>query len=289
MAALFMDRSTGAHASRQVGKGRDFEKLREYIPGDSYEDIHWKATARRSMPITKIFQVERTQDINIIIDSSRLSARNAHIFNKGRVDNEKRSLTEADTILSQETILDRYITASLMIGKAAQNYGDNFGITVFSDRVRRFVKAKSGKSNYNVCSDILYDVEPHRVTPDFQELFTFTATRIRKRSLLIIMTSLEDPVLAEDFIKHIHILSRRHLVLVNMLKPATANPLFASSDITSVNGIFQDLGGHMIWNRLRELKRSLSRHGIGLFLLDNQQLCTQLIAKYIDIKQRQVL
>ena len=48
MAALFLNRGAfGAHAQRQVGKGREFEKLREYVPGDGYEDIHWKATARR--------------------------------------------------------------------------------------------------------------------------------------------------------------------------------------------------------------------------------------------------
>ncbi len=287
--AQFMVFNTGSHISRQMGKGREFEKLREYIPGDSYEDIHWKATAKRSMPITKIFQVERTQDINIIIDSSRLSGRNAHIFNKGRVHDEKRSSTENEESMPQETILDRYITASLMIGKAAEKYGDNFGLTVFSDKVRRFVKPRGGKSNFNVCSDMLYDINPQRVTPDFQELVTFTATRIRKRSLLIIMTNLDDPVLAEDFLKHIHILIRRHLVVVNMLKPAAATPIFSNPEISSVNGIYQDLGGHMAWNRLREIERSLSRHGIGLLLLENQQLCSQLITNYMDIKQRQIL
>ena len=48
LAALFLHRgSFGMHAQRQVGKGRDFEKLREYIPGDSYDEVHWKATAKR--------------------------------------------------------------------------------------------------------------------------------------------------------------------------------------------------------------------------------------------------
>ena len=48
LAALFLNRgSFGVHAQRQVGKGRDFEKLREYIPGDGYDEIHWKATAKR--------------------------------------------------------------------------------------------------------------------------------------------------------------------------------------------------------------------------------------------------
>ncbi|TAL00373.1 MAG: DUF58 domain-containing protein, partial [Verrucomicrobia bacterium] len=76
LAVLFLNRGAfGLHAQRQVGKGRDFEKLREYVPGDSFDEIHWKATARRARPITKVFQIEKTQEIYVVIDASRLSAR----------------------------------------------------------------------------------------------------------------------------------------------------------------------------------------------------------------------
>ncbi len=76
LAALFLNRGAfGLHAQRQVGKGRDFEKLREYVPGDGYDEIHWKATARRGKPITKVFQIEKTQEVYVIVDASRLSAR----------------------------------------------------------------------------------------------------------------------------------------------------------------------------------------------------------------------
>ncbi|MFH2047673.1 MAG: DUF58 domain-containing protein [Pseudomonadota bacterium] len=289
LAALSADRSMGAHARRQIGKGREFEKLRDYNPGDSYEDIHWKATAKRSLPVTKVFQVERTQDIYVMIDASRMSARNAHIFNNGLLGKERRSADNNSSIFPQETILDRYITAGLMIGKTAEKHGDNYGIVLFSDRVSLFIKAKSGKAHYNVCRDSLYNADPNRVTPDFRELFTFAGTRIRKRALMIILTSLDDPVMAEDFIKHIHILSRYHLIMANMIKPAAANSIFSSSDIMSINSIYQDLGGHIVWNRLRELNVSLTRHGADFFLLESRRLCSQLISNYIDIKQRQIL
>src|SRR5262249_39840689 len=76
LASLFLNRGAfGLHAQRQVGKGREFEKLREYIPGDSYDEVHWKATAKRGRPVTKIFQIERTQEVYVIVDASRLSAR----------------------------------------------------------------------------------------------------------------------------------------------------------------------------------------------------------------------
>ena len=66
LAGLFLNKSLGIHARSLVGKGREFEQLRDYIPGDNYEDIHWRATAKRNHPVTKIYQLERTQSIYFI-------------------------------------------------------------------------------------------------------------------------------------------------------------------------------------------------------------------------------
>src|SRR4051812_21958120 len=124
LAALFLNRgSFGLHAQRQVGKGRDFEKLREYTPGDSYDEIHWKATAKRGHPVTKVFQIERTQEIYVLIDASRLSARRVHSLE-----------TPAGV-----PVLERYITAALVLGLAAERQGDLFGLLTFSDKVESFV------------------------------------------------------------------------------------------------------------------------------------------------------
>ena len=50
-AALFLRTAdAGLRMRRQVGKGREFDNLRQYMPGDGFEDIHWKATARRQFP-----------------------------------------------------------------------------------------------------------------------------------------------------------------------------------------------------------------------------------------------
>ena len=67
--------TVGAQTQRYLGRGREFEHLREYVPGDSFDDVDWKATARRGKPVTRIFQVERTQEIYAVVDSSRLPSR----------------------------------------------------------------------------------------------------------------------------------------------------------------------------------------------------------------------
>ena len=282
LSGLFSNRGIGIHTQRMVGKGKEFEQLREYLPGDSYEDIHWKATARRGLPITKVYQIERTQQIYVVIDGSRLSARNSEPFGRN-------SAHESSGPSHYTNIMERFTAAALIMGLAADRQGDVFGLLAFDDRVRQFVRAKNGRAHYDVCRDALYTMQARSVTPDFGELFSFIATKIRRRALLIILTNLDDPVLAESFAANIDLISRQHLVLVNMLKPAGVDPIFSDPSVNTVDDIYTQLGGHLLWRHLREIEKSLQRRGIGFYLLENENLCSDLVTKYLAIKRRQIL
>jgi uncharacterized protein (DUF58 family) len=274
LSALFLNRgSFGVHAQRQVGKGREFEKLREYVPGDDYSEIHWKATARRGRPITKVFQVERTQEVYVLIDASRLSARG----------------TEGANHREPTTVLERFVTAALVLGVAAEKQGDLFGLITFSRKVETCVRAGNGRAHYNACRDAIFSLEPRVVAPDFDELFTFIRQRLRRRSLLLFLTALDDPSLAEDFLRKVELVSRQHLVVVNMLQPPGVGPLFDGVEPVSLNEIYQRLGGQLLWNHLQELQRTLQLRGVGFHLLQHERLSAELVSQYVAIKRRQML
>ena len=130
----FLNRgAAGIHRQRQLGRGREFEKLREYTAGDDSGEIHWKATAKRGRPVTKVFQVERTQEVYVIVDASRLTARPA-----GWARHNPRALRQR---------------RALLFGLAAQRQGDLFGLVTFSDRVHGFARARNGKAHYATCRE----------------------------------------------------------------------------------------------------------------------------------------
>jgi len=299
LAALFLNRgSFGIHAQRQIGKGRDFEKLREYIPGDSYDDIHWKATAKRGHPVTKVFQIERTQEVYVILDASRLSARVATQVPRSEFRVPGYGTAAAPGLGTRnselgtpkaETTLERFITAALVLGLAAEQQGDLFGILSFTDRVGAFIRARNGKAHFNACRDALYTLEPETVTPDFDEVATFIRLRLRRRALLIFLTALDDPVLSESFVRNMDLLRRQHLVLVNMMRLPGAEPLFSRPDVNSIDDLYQNLGGHLRWQKLRELEKTLRRRGVGFSLLENEKMSAQLVSQYVSVKQRQAL
>jgi len=281
LAGLFLNRGMlGIHTHRQVGKGREFEKLREYIPGDGFEDIHWKATAKRGHPVTKIYQIERTQEVYVIIDSSRLSARPVPVPSDA---------ADAASDPRHEPILERYLTAALILGLAAERQGDLFGLMTFSDTVDTFIRAKNGRNHYNTCRDAIYTVHSRPVSPDFDELASFIRLRLRRRALLLFLTALDDPIQAEGFVKSLDLISRQHLVLVNMIQPEQAQPLFSKPNVDHPHDLFDRLGGHLQWHTLRELEKVLQRRGVAFHLLENEKLSAQLVTHYLDVKRRQLL
>lgn len=265
VAALFLNRGhIGIHAQRQAGKGREFEKLRDYVPGDGYDEVHWKASAKRGRPVTKVFQVERTQEVYVVLDASRLMARDGAQF-------------------------ERYITSALLLGIAAEQQGDAYGVIAFSDRVLHFARARSGKSQFNTCRDMLYALQPQGVTPDFEELATFIRTRLRKRALLVFLTALDDPAMAESFLRAISLICRQHLILVNMLRPIPAQPLFSDGAVSNADDIYEKLGGHLLWHDLRELGKVLQRRGVRFTLIEKEALSARLVSEYMNVKSMQLI
>jgi uncharacterized protein (DUF58 family) len=293
LAALFLNRGAfGLPAQRQIGKGREFEKLREYVPGDSYDEIHWKATARRGKPITKVFQIEKTQEVYVVIDASRLSARapeKSVVSSPWSVAPAGGQPTTDYGRLATDSTLERFITAGLVLGLAAEQQGDLFGLLTFTNKVEKFVRAKNGKAHYSLCRDALYTLQPQIVSPDFDELCTFIRLRLRRRTLLFFLTALDDPVLAESFVRNMDLIRRQHLVLVSMIQPPGVSPVFTNPNVATVDQLYQHLGGHLQWQKLRELEKVLKRRGVQFSLLDNERLSAELVSQYLNVKRRQLL
>ena len=279
VAALFLNRGgIGMHAQRQVGQGREFEKLRDYLPGDAFDEIHWKATARRGQPVTKVFQIERTQEVYVMMDISRLSARPVTT-----------SVESTLTAGAEEPMLERCLSAALVLGQAAEHQGDLFGLTVFGERVEQFIRAGAGVGHFHACRDALYRLKSRDTSPDFEELASFIRVRLRRRSMLLYLTSLDDPILSESFLEHAKLLSRQHLMMVFMIQPDGVGPLFTHEHTTTLDAVYQDLGGHLRWQALREQKRKLRQWGIPFHIVPPGSLALDMIRQYAAAKNRQLL
>jgi uncharacterized protein (DUF58 family) len=267
MAAIFLQRGIlGSHIMRFAGQGRDFERLRDYVPGDNYDTIAWKATARRAKPVSKVYQIENTQNIYAVIDASRFSTI------------EKNSKSN----------FDFYLASALVLGAAAERYGDAFGIVIFDSKVRSFIPAMTGGAAAKSCRNAVFSVQPQAEPPDFNSLFSFIRNRIPRRSMMFFLSDISNAVPAEEFIRDIELVSRKHLCLVNMLNHEGIEPMF-NREFDHIEDVYRGLAGHLKWTELENRAMELRRHGVGFNTSTKEQLSIDLINSYLQIKRRQLL
>ena len=258
--------ATGEHARRQLGRGREFEHLREYVPGDGSDEIDWKATARRGKPITRVFQVERTQDVYAVVDASRLTARLAGF----------------------EPRLERYVQAALALGAIAMKQGDRFGVISFTDRVLDLVRSGRGSAQTTMCRQALYRLHPAPTPADYEEVAAQLRIQVRGRALLVFLTDLDDPATAAGFAKAASLLARKHLVTAISIRPEGAEPLFTQAADTP-DDLYRQIGGHLQWKKLKETQSRLRSAGVQFRLAGRDSLSRELGALYDEVKQRQML
>ena len=299
--AHFLDRGGfGVHRQRQIGRGREFEKLREYEPGDSFDSIHWKAAAKRHKPITKVFQVEKSQEVYLAIDSSRLSSRALGTPTSlttpeapGTTNHESPSTSHISPLTSHRspssTILESFIAATLLAGATAERQGDLFGLITFSDKVDQMARARSGSLHFNHCRDLLINLQARLVAPDFEDIAATLLNRLTKRSLLIFLTSLDDSVTGENFILAARFLARRHLVMPIMLLPPDTQPLFSAPGVEHTDQIYENIAGHLRWAKLQELRKQLLQAGVLFQLAPGQNFTLTVVSEYLATKRRQLL
>ena len=160
----------GMKPSRLPGAGTDFESLRDYVPGDEYRRINWKATARRSRLVASQYQAEKSQNIFVVIEAGRMMA--ADIEGLSR--------------------FDHAINSALLLSYVAMEKGDRVGLMVFADEILAYIPPKRGRKQLNRIIESLYGLEPRPVEADYRRGMGYLTARNRKRSLVVLYTDLVD-------------------------------------------------------------------------------------------------
>ena len=275
LAAQLFAKNSGAIASVLTGRGRSFDRLRDYVSGDELDDIHWRATAKRRKPITKLYELEKDQRVYVAIDQSRLSSRAS----------PRQTPAEDEPV----SLLERYINTALVLGSVAQAQGDQFGLLGFSDSVTGFLPAGTGPAHYRACREAVLEFRSRRVNADYKELFSFFASKVRRRSMLFVLTTVDDPALCEELIESSKIIADRHLVITAAVTPAHAKSLAEAEPIDDEGEIIERLAAHLIWKRLRQTARKLGQNGVKYLSLEHDTMVPSLVGNYTRLKRGQVL
>lgn len=250
----------GIRQRRRRGSGLEFHQLREYRAGDSLRQIDWKATSRLRKLVSREYQDERDQQVLLLLDGGfRMRTQDGRLSH-----------------------FDEALNALLLLAHVVQRQGDAVGLMSFANEERYLPPAK-GHAVLARLMDAVFDLEAGAQTPDFMSVATDLAGRLRKRSLVVIITSLRDEDSA-GLAEACKLLAERHLVLVANLRERVLDEL----DLAEPGDAAAALTTAATHQYLQERERALNRlRHDGIVVLDTRpdQLAVGLINRYLDIKR----
>lgn len=261
LASELMERQAPVHARRRRGGENEFQRLRPYVQGDAFRHIDWRATARRGNLVTREYGQESNQNVIFLLDSGRMMS--------------------AD--FGGLTAFDHALNAALMMGQMALRKGDRVGLLAFDSKVRTWIPPRSGRRSGGALIRSTYDLFPSLDEPDYAAAFRHLSSRVRQRSLVVLLTCVVDQQNATRAAKLTKVLGRRHLPVVVWLRDPAIDTALHSEDPYQ-RGAAAEIAG---W---REERLAEARRG-GALVVDCPagQLTPQLLNRYLEIKSRRLL
>ena len=253
----------GFRQVRLRGAGTEFESLRDYVPDDEFRRIDWKATARRRKPITREYEVERSQTIVMMIDAGRMMSAELEGLSK----------------------LDHAINAALMLGYVAALRDDAVGLIAFADKMQAFVPARKGRAHLSLMAESLSQLAAVLREPDYQRGFAALHTVARKRALVVVFTDLIDPDASERLLAQVVGLYPHHLPLVVTITDSTLVRAARRAPDSPEQAYEKAMAEQVLLARQQAL--AALRFG-GALVLDVEpgQLSVQVVNRYLELKAR---
>ena len=257
---------------RQRGQGREFESLREYQQGDDMRDICWTATARRHQLTTRIFEMERSQAIWIVIDAGRLL--------RAEVQQEQRDLRISK--------LDFAVNAALSLAQVATQCGDRVGLLAYGRAIQFHLGAGRGPLHLRSIVDCLAQVRPEASEADHSRAARVLLTEQSRRSLVVWITDFAETPTTPEVIEYAMQMTERHLVVFSAMNQPDLTAL-AEATPQTCEEMYRHAAALEIAHRRDLLLRGLRQRGVFAFELVPGLLASALVNQYLDIKERNLL
>jgi uncharacterized protein (DUF58 family) len=209
---------------RGRGSGTEFDSLREYVTGDDVRSIDWRGTARREHMVVRTWRPERDRRVLCVIDTGRTSA--------GRVGVSGSPEDRA----AGEPRLDTAIDAALLLTALATAAGDRVSLLAVDTAVRTTVATVAGSGRLARLGRTLAHLRPALVETDFHRIATEVLRIERRRSLVVIFTTLDPGQLEQGLLPVLPRLVARHRVVVaGVADPALAALAAGRGDAAAVH------------------------------------------------------
>jgi uncharacterized protein (DUF58 family) len=251
---------------RQRGVGREFESLREYQPGDEFRNICWTATARRGKHVTKLYQVERSQAVWLVMDAGRLLRARVGELSK----------------------LDLAVNAALSLAQIALYSGDRVGVLVYGRNIQQRVPLGRGLSHMRVILEALASAHEEPAEADHLRAAAALLQMQKQRSLIIWVTDLADTSMTPEVIESASRVLSKHLLLFSVIAQTDLLAL-ANHYPEDAEEMFEVAAAQELVHRRETLISRVRNKGALALEISPNKLTTALVNQYLRVKERNLI
>ncbi len=253
----------GVKRIRKIGHSMEFEQIKEYVRGDDYRTINWKATARKDGLMVNNFTDERSQQIYCLINKGRVMKMPFHGM----------------------TLLDYAINAALVLSNVALVKQDKAGLITFEKNIDSFLLADKKPTQMNQVLENLYRQKTDFLEPDFEKLFSIIRNRVTNRSLMVLFTNFESLESLQREMTALKKIARYHLLLVVFFENTELKSLLESKTKTLEEIYIKTIAEKFAYEK-RQMVKELHKNGIPSILTTPENLTVNTINKYLELKTR---
>lgn len=253
----------GIKKIRRIGHSYEFEQIKNYVRGDDYRSINWKASSRKAALMVNQYEDERAQQIYSIIDKSRVM----------RMPFEGLSL------------MDYAINTSLVISNIAIQKHDKAGLISFSDKIGTTIKADSKPTQLNKILQALYNEKEQALEANYELLYHVSRKLINGRSLLMLYTNFESSYALDRVLPVLRKINNFHLLVVVFFENTEVKD-FVEQGVDALEDIYHQTIAQKFITEKGQMVQKLQQYGIQAILTRPQDLSINTINKYLELKSR---
>lgn len=263
MATTYRLNELGVKRIRKIGATLEFERIKEYIHGDDYRFINWKATGKTKKLMVNQYEDEKSQPIYSFLDTGR----------------SMRMPFEG------LTLLDYAINATLVLSNVALLKQDRAGMLSFSKKIENHLVADKRNHQMRLISEALYNLRTRFLEPEFGRLYAYTRRHITQRALIFLYTNFETIDAMKRQLSYLRLLNKSHIIVVVLFKNTELVSL-ASRSAVRTREIYNQIIAEKFLYEKQLIVQELNAHGIQTILTEPGNLTVNSINKYLEIKAR---
>lgn len=256
----------GLKKIRRIGHTSEFEQIKEYVRGDDFRTVNWKATAKHAELMVNQYQDEKSQPIYSIIDTGRVM--------KMPFDGLK--------------LLDYAINSTLAFSNVALKKHDKVGLLSFSKKIETFLPAIHKLTYLNRILEALYNIDTQFNDSDFGLLYAQLKRKATHRSLILLYTNFEHFSALKRQMPYLQAISKKHMLVVILFKNTELDTII-NDNAEDIQSIYHKTIAEKFAFEKRLMVKELKKHGIQTILTSPQNLTINTINKYLEIKARGLL